>query len=160
VGATGATGQQGPAGPQGTAGATGAPGPQGPAGPQGPVGPEGPVGAQGPAGPQGVAGEQGPAGVQGAPGLSNYQVFTATTSVNLAGQVGSQTLVLNCPGTAAVLSGHINRIVGGVRGAFPPGVAWSGWPSARGQWTFSLKNTSFGGYADSVEMGVVCANAN
>jgi hypothetical protein len=111
-------------------------------------------------GPQGATGPQGPAGAKGDPGLSNYQVFTVGTTVNLAGQIGSQTLTINCPGTAAVLSGFINRNVSGVRQAFPAGVAWSGWPSARGQWTFSLKNTNFGGYADTVEMGVVCANAN
>jgi len=139
------------------AGLTGAVGPQGPVGAQGPAGPEVPAGAQGP---QGATGAQGPAGPQGGPGLSNYQVFTVGVTVNLAGQVGSQTLVINCPGTAAALSGYVNWLAAGVRGAFPQGVASSGWPSARGQWTFSLKNTGFGGINGPGEVGVVCANAN
>ena len=81
-------------------------------------------------------------------------------TVSLAGQVGSQTLVINCPGTTAVLSGFINWYAASIRQAFPTGVAWSGWPSARGQWTFSLKNTGFGGVSGSAEVGAVCANAN
>ena len=118
------------------------------------------MGTQGPAGPQGNTGPQGPAGPQGVPGLSGYQVATVTVNVNLAGQVGSQNIVVNCPGTTRVLSAFINRMPAGVRQAFPPGVAWSGWVSGAGQYTFSLKNTNFGGYADAVEAGAVCANTN
>lgn len=157
VGATGAVGPQGAAGPQGT---TGAPGAIGPQGPSGPAGPEGPVGAQGPAGPQGATGAQGPAGPQGNPGLSNYQVVTVIAAVNLAGQVGTQTLVVNCPGTAVILSAYINRFSGGVRQSFFTNVAWWGWQSGRGQWSFALKNTNFGAITDSAELGAVCANAN
>ena len=175
VGATGATGPQGPAGAtgavgpiglQGSAGPVGPMGPigpQGPAGAQGPVGPEGPVGPQGPAGPQGVAGAQGPAGPagpQGAPGLSGYQVASINTAVSLAGQVGSQSIVVNCPGTASVLSAYIASVGAGVRQPFPSGVSWVGGPTGRGQWTFVLRNSSFAGYADTVETGVVCATAN
>ena len=166
VGATGAAGPQGPAGPQGTAGAAGAagaPGPQGPAGPEGPVGAQGPQGVLGATGPQGPAGAQGPVGPQGATGLSNYQTFVVATTVNLggSGSIRTQTLVINCPGTAAVLSGFLNSMLGGLRQPFPSNVTWSGWPSGRGQWTFSLNNdVSFGAYSSPAEMGVVCANAN
>ena len=115
------------------------------------------MGSQGPAGPQGATGPQGPAGPQGSPGLSGYQVVTKTQTVSLTGEM---TIVVNCPGTTRVLSGFISRMPAGVRQAFPPGVAWSGWVSGAGQYTFSLKNTNFGGYADAVEAGAVCANTN
>jgi hypothetical protein len=163
VGATGAAGPQGPVGPQGTAGAAGAAGPQGPAGPEGPVGAQGPQGVPGATGPQGPAGEQGPVGPQGTTGLSNYQTFVVATTVNLggSGSIRTQTLVISCPGTAAVLSGFLNSMLGGLRQPFPSNVTWSGWPSGRGQWTFSLNNdVSFGAYSSPAEMGVVCANAN
>jgi len=84
-------------------------------------------------------------------------VASITTNVNLAGQVGSQSIVVNCPGTASVLSAYISRVV---RAPFPSGVSWTGWPSGRSQWTFALSNSNFWGYADTVETGVVCANTN
>jgi len=60
-----------------------------------------------------------------------------------------------------VLSGFLNSMLGGLRQPFPSNVTWSGWPSGRGQWTFSLNNdVSFGAYSSPAEMGVVCANAN
>ena len=169
MGPMGPMGPQGPAGPQGPIGLSGAVGAQGPAGPmgpiglEGPVGPAGPVGAQGPAGPQGLTGAQGlagPTGPQGAPGVSNYQVVTTTTNVSLVGQVGTQSIVVNCPTNQTVFSAFIYRVSAGVRAPFPGGVDWAGWPTGRGQWTFSLRNTNFSGYVDIVETGVVCVTAN
>jgi len=84
-----------------------------------------------------------------------------STTVTLAGMVGTQSVVVNCPtGTNAVLSGFLYRVPGGVRHPFPPGVDWTGWPSARNQWTFFLRNVLTSVYTDPVEAGVVCANAN
>jgi hypothetical protein len=84
-----------------------------------------------------------------------------STTVNLGGLVGTQSVVVNCPaGTNTVLSGFMYRVPGGVRHPFPPGVDWTSWPSARNQWTFFLRNANANGYADPVEAGVVCANAN
>lgn len=157
----GTPGPRGPAGPQGPSGPQGPAGPQGAAGAQGPAGPAGPTGATGAPGAQGATGPAGVAGPQGDPGLSGYQVFRMSTTVTLAGLVGTQSVVVNCPaGTNTVLSGFIYRVSGGVRHPFPPGVDWTGWPSARSQWTFFLRNATTGGYTDLVEAGVVCANAN
>jgi len=160
-GPRGPAGPQGPGGPQGLAGPQGAAGAQGPAGPAGAVGAVGAAGAAGVPGAQGAAGPAGAAGPQGDPGLSGYQVFRMSTTVTLAGIVGTQAVVVNCPtGTNTVLSGFLYRVSSGVSHPFPPGVDWTGWPSARNQWTFFLRNATTGGYTDSVVGGVVCANAN
>jgi hypothetical protein len=159
-GSSGAVGPRGPAGPQGPAGPAGAMGPQGPAGAMGPQGPAGATGPQGPAGAAGPAGATGPAGPQGSAGLSGYEVATISANVSLGGLTGTQTIVVNCASASTVLSGFIYRVPGGVRHPFPPGVDWTGWPSARNQWTFFLRNANSGTYTDPVEAGVVCANAN
>jgi hypothetical protein len=153
----GGTGPRGPAGPQGTAGPAG---PQGPAGAIGPAGPAGPAGAAGAAGATGPQGPAGPAGPQGTPGLSNYQVVTIATTVNLTANTGTQSVVVNCPSGTSVLSGFMYRVPSGMRHPFPPNVDWTGWPSGRSQWTFFLRNANGVGYTDPVEAGAVCATAN
>jgi hypothetical protein len=83
-------------------------------------------------------------------------------NVSLGGLTGTQTVLVNCPGTATVLSGFIYRVPDGVRHPFPPGVDWAGWPTPnnRSQWTFFLRNANSNGYADPIEAGVVCATMN
>jgi hypothetical protein len=159
--AIGAAGAPGPAGQPGPIGPRGPAGPQGVAGPQGPAGPTGPQGTTGAAGPTGSTGPQGPMGPQGPAGLSGYQVVTnPTVTVTLGGLNGTETLTVNCPTGASVLSGFLYRVPGGVRHPFPPGVDWTGWPSGRGQWTFFLRNANMGSYTDPVAAGAVCAVAN
>jgi Collagen triple helix repeat (20 copies) len=153
-GGSGGTGARGPAGPQG---------PAGPAGPQGPAGSTGAAGPAGPAGPPGATGAtgaQGPAGPQGAAGVSNYQVVTIATAVDLPILAGTQAVVVNCPSGTSVLSGFMYRVPSGMRHPFPPGVDWTGWPSGLAQWTFFLRNANSVRYTEPVEAGVVCATAN
>jgi hypothetical protein len=158
-GGNGTPGQRGPAGPSGPQGPAG---PAGPVGPQGPAGPAGATGGVGATGTQGPAGPAGPAGPQGLSGLSGYQVVTIPVTVNLAALAGTQTILVNCPNGASVLSAYIYRVPGGMRHPFPPGVDWAGWPTAntRSQWTFILRNANSSAYADPVEVGAVCANTN
>jgi hypothetical protein len=94
------------------------------------------------------------------PGLSNYQTVMVATTVTLAGLTGTQFVTVNCPLGSSVLSAFIYRVPGGLRFPFPPGVDWAGWPSARGQWTFMVRNATTGGYTDPIEAGAVCAVAN
>jgi hypothetical protein len=91
--------------------------------------------------------------------LSGYQVVTTASNVNLL-PFAVQSIVVNCPSGASVLHGFLYRVSGGERQPLPSGVNWTGWPSARGQWAFAVRNGTTGGYGDLVETGVVCAIAN
>ena len=73
---------------------------------------------------------------------------------------GVQNITVNCPTGASVLSGYVSRLATNVRQPFPQGVDWTGWPSARGQWTLSIRNTLTSAFADTVEAGAVCVVAN
>jgi hypothetical protein len=96
----------------------------------------------------------------GAPGVSNYQVVTIATAVDLPILAGTQAVVVNCPSGTSVLSGFMYRVPSGMRHPFPPGVDWTGWPSGLAQWTFFLRNANSVRYTEPVEAGVVCATAN
>jgi hypothetical protein len=153
-------GSTGPRGPAGPAGPTGPQGPMGPAGAQGSAGPAGAAGAVGATGATGAQGPAGPAGPQGASGLSGYQVVTVPMSVTVLAMGGIQNITVNCPAGASVFSGYVSRLATNVRQPFPQGVDWTGWPSGRGQWTLSIRNTLTSNFADTVEAGAVCAVAN
>jgi hypothetical protein len=105
-------------------------------------------------------GPEGPTGPQGPSGLSGYRVVVVPVTVKLLVPPAMQTVVVDCPTGASVLSGFIYRVAGGVRYPFPSNVGWTGWPSARGQWTFVLYNANLNNYIETVEAGAVCAFAN
>jgi hypothetical protein len=87
---------------------------------------------------------------------------TRSFNVNLAANVGTDTLVVNCPAGTSVISSFIYRAPGGIRHPFPPGVDVTGWPDPvdRTKWSFFLRNATGNAYLDPVEGGLVCATTN